>query len=204
MLLFRNFLITAFAVFLSVNSAVLQAQDEVEEVEVLADAGGPQSDYPVYRDGILTVPRVDTDDQAGLFQDGVFQYDPVIDAWRLTHFDIYQIPKRDGTEPVRLVVNEVETIITDTFPVQVLLKVIGYFSDGCGGFKQINQRLDGNNFEIVAHSNRPPPDIACTLAIVPFEKIIPLEVYGLSAGTYTYNVNGEQFGTFDLTADNHL
>jgi len=37
--------------------------------------------------------------------------------------------------------------------------------------------------------------------LVPFEEIIPLEVYGLPAGTYTVNVNGVQ-GTFDLEVDN--
>lgn len=42
-----------------------------------------QNEYPVYRDGTLTVPRVDTDEQAGIFQGGVFQYDASINAWRL-------------------------------------------------------------------------------------------------------------------------
>lgn len=40
----------------------------------------PQSDYPVYRDNILTVPRVDTDEQPGLFQRGVLQYNEQTDA----------------------------------------------------------------------------------------------------------------------------
>ena len=37
--------------------------------------------------------------------------------------------------------------------------------------------------------------------IAPFEETIPLEVYGLSAGTYTVDVNGVQ-GSFVLEIDN--
>jgi len=39
--------------------------------------------------------------------------------------------------------------------------------------------------------------------LAPFEETIPLEVYGLPAGTYTVEVNGAQ-GTFDLEMDNIL
>jgi len=39
--------------------------------------------------------------------------------------------------------------------------------------------------------------------LAPFEETIPLEVYGLPAGTYTVEVNGVQ-GTFDLEMDNIL
>lgn len=171
---------------------------------VSADITRRQSDYPVYRDDMLIIPRVDTDEQTGLFQDGVFQYDPTVSAWRLIAFDTYPIPRKDGIGGKRLAVEKVEKIITDTSPVQVFLKITGYFSDGCGGLKQINQRLNGNSFEITLHGKRPPPGIVCMLAIVSFEKIIPLEVYGLPAGTYEYSVNRELFGTFDLTADNEL
>jgi len=44
---------------------------------------------------------------------------------------------------------------------------------------------------------------ACIQIIAPFEETIPLEVYGLSAGTYMVEVNGVQ-GTFDLEIDNIL
>jgi inhibitor of cysteine peptidase len=44
---------------------------------------------------------------------------------------------------------------------------------------------------------------ACIQIIAPFEETIPLEVYGLPAGTYTVNVNGVQ-GTFSLEVDNIL
>ncbi len=164
---------------------------------VFLDTDESKSDYPVYRDGILTVPRVDTDAQSGLFQDGVFQYDSTVDAWRLVEFQTVPV------SPIFLVEGDgVEAIVTDTFPIQVLLKVKGNFSDSCGVPGRISQRLEDNRFEIVINVSNDSQ--ACFPALVPFEKTIPLEVYGLPAGVYEYTVNGEQSGTFELTADNNL
>ena len=42
----------------------------------------------------------------------------------------------------------------------------------------------------------------CTQAVRPFTEVIPLSVYGLEAGTYTYEVNGEFSGQFTLQQDN--
>jgi inhibitor of cysteine peptidase len=41
----------------------------------------------------------------------------------------------------------------------------------------------------------------CIQVFAPFEETITLEVYGLTAGTYTVDVNGVQ-STFDLEVDN--
>ncbi len=41
----------------------------------------------------------------------------------------------------------------------------------------------------------------CTQAIVLYEKVVPLNVYGLKAGTYYVNVNGVN-GSFELSIDN--
>ena len=43
----------------------------------------------------------------------------------------------------------------------------------------------------------------CTTEVVPFEEIIPLDVYGLSAGDYTVDVNSVT-DTFTLDMDNVL
>ena len=59
---------------------LVQQDMEITTAETASEVSG---DYPVYRNGALIVPRVDTDEQAGLFQNGVFQYDASIDAWRL-------------------------------------------------------------------------------------------------------------------------
>jgi len=41
----------------------------------------------------------------------------------------------------------------------------------------------------------------CTEAIVPFQEVISLDVYGLKAGIYKVYVNGVK-GTFELATDN--
>jgi len=160
------------------------------------------SDYPVYRDGILTIPRVDTDQQASLFQDGVFRHDPATNTWLLEKFKVklavgVYFLENDG----------VEAIITDTLPIQVFLEISGQFSDGCQALGRVDQRLDGNRFEVVVSAISTVPDngtVACTQALVPFQTIVSLNVFGLPAGEYEYTVNGEQNGTFTLTRDNML
>ncbi|MBK6617337.1 MAG: hypothetical protein WAT53_07685 [Nitrosomonas sp.] len=167
------------------------------------ETGNDPDDYPVYRDNTLTIPRVDTDQQAGIFQGGVFQYDSSTNAWRLQSHrvapvvDIFLI-ESDG----------VELIVTETFPVQVFLKVKGNFSNGCHAPGRVDHRLKDNRFEIVIStanlvSDNDPPQV-CTTALVPFEKIIPLPVYGLSAGNYEYTVNEKVTGSFELKSDNNL
>ncbi|MCE8425978.1 MAG: hypothetical protein J5U17_09410 [Candidatus Methanoperedens sp.] len=42
-----------------------------------------------------------------------------------------------------------------------------------------------------------PADTFCTEAIVPFQEVISLDVYGLKAGIYIVDINGKK-GTFEL------
>jgi hypothetical protein len=157
--------------------------------------------YPLYRDGTLTIPRVDTDAQAGNFQDTTFQFDSVTNTWRLLDY------KETALVPgQRLIPDAVEVIVTDSSPTQVFLKVSGSSGPNppCSEFGQINQRLDASRFEVTIHVVAGPSDIVCAAVAVPYEKIIPLEVYGLPASTYEYSVNGEHTGTFSLTKDNTL
>ncbi|MXS83918.1 hypothetical protein ABD07_12570 [Nitrosomonas oligotropha] len=159
------------------------------------------SDYPVFRDGKLIIPRVDTDAQPGNFQNAELQFESSTNSWKLNKFVETKITPGPATYD-----EKVEAIIVDSSPVQVFLKITGEFSNGCGYFQQINQVLKDNTFEVILHAgpNPFPEGIACTMALVPYEKIIPLEVFGLPAGTYGYSVNGIPAGTFTLTKDNTL
>jgi hypothetical protein len=159
------------------------------------------SDYPVYKDGKLTIPRVDTEAQTGNYQKVEFQFDNSSNSWKLINLVETKIIPGPATYA-----EKVEAIITNSSPVQVFLKISGEFSTGCEFFQQINQTLKNNKFEISLHlgPNPFPPDIACAQSLVPYEKIIPLEVYDLPAGTYEYSVNGEHTGSFTLTKDNTL
>ncbi len=161
-----------------------------------------QDEYPVYRNGALTVPRVDTDEQAGLFQGGVFQYDASIDAWRLQNYQVAPV-----TDIFLVESNKVELIISETLPTQVFLKVNGSFADSCQKLGRINHRLQDNRFEVVISIVSSVPDDGsqgCFPVVTPFEKVIPLPVYGLSAGIYNYMVNSKITGNFELKNDNNL
>lgn len=177
----RKFALISTFLFLQINSAM-------------------SAEAPVFQDGLLTIPTVNTPNQVGQYQAVTFEF-TAQDGWQLLDF------KEVGTRGLGLdaMIEAVELVKTDTVPVQVLLRVTGYFSDGCPSLGQINHRLEGNQFEVVIHSNTETELLlACTAAIVPFRKTIPLPVYGLSAGTYTYLVNGNNSGTFDLAVDNEL
>lgn len=200
--------INAIAVHMDAAEAERWAQDpRVQYVEqdmyiTAANTDESKSDYPVYRGDMdtLLIPRVDTHEQADLFQDGVLQYDPAIDAWRLIEFQTVPI----SAIPVYwLEGSGVEVAVTDTFPVQVFLKIKGHLS--CAQLGRISQRMKDNNFDIVVGvSSQSYGPQACFTAFLPFEKIVPLEVYGLPAGTYSYTVNGTHSGVFELKVDNQL
>lgn len=182
------------------NDARVQFVEQDREAtftdEITVDTG----DYPVYRNGTLTVPRVDTDDQIGLFQNGVFQYDASIDAWRLQDYQVAPV-----FDIFLLEENNVELIVKESLPAQVFLKVKGSFPDPCGKIDRINHRLKDNRFEVIITIGRTVSDLAvCAAVVTPFETVVPLPVYSLPAGTYTYIVNGKMTGSFELKSDNNL
>ena len=96
-------------------------------------------------------------------------------------------------------VDEIEIIILESFPVQVQVIASGNLPDTCTEISEINQEREGNTFFVSIKTYHPPGP--CIQVLAPFEETIPLEVYGLPAGTYTVDVNGVQ-GTFDLEVDN--
>jgi len=113
-------------------------------------------------------------------------------------------------------VNEIEIVIFELFPVQidviargnlpdpelfpVQIDVIarGNLPDPCTEISEVLQEREGNTFFVTIKTYRPPG--LCIQVLAPFEVKIPLNVYGLPAGTYTVDVNGVQ-DTFDLEVD---
>jgi inhibitor of cysteine peptidase len=100
------------------------------------------------------------------------------------------------------VVESIEILILMSFPVQVNVVARGNFPDGCTTIDQIVRERDGNTFLATITTIRPANQM-CTDALVPFEKVISLDVYGLPAGVYAVTVNGVS-DTFELMADNVL
>ena len=96
-------------------------------------------------------------------------------------------------------VEEIEIVILESFPVQINVIARGSLPDPCTEISEILQGREGDTFFITIKTYRSPG--FCIQVLAPFEEIIPLEVYGLPAGTYTVDVNGVQ-ATFDLEVDN--
>jgi len=98
-------------------------------------------------------------------------------------------------------VDEIDILILESFSVQINVIVRGNLPDPCTEIYQVTQKKEGNTFFITIKTYRPPGP--CIQVLAPFEVKIPLNVYGLPAGTYTVDVNGVQT-TFDLEVDNFI
>ena len=121
----------------------------------LASAEDFEADnYPIYQGGQLIIPRVDTPNQAGSFQDAIFQFDERVNAWKL--LSIRETIVTDTDEPL---INKVETTITDSFPVQVFLKIDGVFFSGCAQLGQVSQQLKDNKWQAVEPVLKDPNEI---------------------------------------------
>jgi len=96
-------------------------------------------------------------------------------------------------------VENIRINLLESFPVQVNIIVNGYFRDGCEQIEKINSAQEGNLFKVVINTHSVGD--FCTEALVPFEEVISLDVYGLKAGIYTVDVNGVT-DTFELSLDN--
>ena len=198
--------INAILVKVDAEEADRLSQDErvltvEKDGQVTALLNNEDNDYPTFsfQDGILRIPRVDTDRQAGNFQDAVFKIEQD-GTWHLLAFTTTNITEQS----MGLEIDNVEMITTNSSPVQIFLKLTGVFSNGCGEFGQINQRLKDNLFEVTVHAAPIPVGRVCTAMLVSFEKIIPLHVFGLPAGDYAFSVNGGFDGVFTLTEENGL
>ena len=158
-------------------------------------------DAPSYTDGVLTLPHVDIADQVGKYQDVTFQLTPQ----GTFELSAIKILGSGNLGPV-VGVNAVEVVKTATLPVSVFLRASGSVW-GCGysGPGRVHQRLEGTRFDVglsAAYTDAVVNgEIACFAEMRDFKMTVPLEVYGLSAGTYSYNVNGIS-GTFSLESDN--
>ena len=98
------------------------------------------------------------------------------------------------------IVEGIEIMVHESFPVQIRVNARGYLPDGCTKIDEITKEIKDNTF-IVSIKTVRPLDTFCTEAIVPYQEVISLDVYGRKAGIYTVNVNSLN-GTFELATDN--
>lgn len=155
-------------------------------------------DEPLYENGVLTIPSVDSVSGAGSLQDVVIQFTDQGEL-RLVSF-------RESIAMRQL--SGVELVQTETFPVQVFLKVSGGLSSGCSRVGQVRRKTVGNRIDVIVYFANDEaffnPEILCPAVFTYFTEVVELPVYGLAEGEYEYSVNGEFSGSFSLAKDNSL
>ena len=165
----------------------------------LAAAAG----HPAYQDEKLTLPRVDTSGRVGTYQDVLLQRTPqgtfsIVSLQTLGQGTLYDL----------LGITGVEVSKAGTLPASVFLRVSG--SDPTcdfAGAVRVHQRREGTRFEIQLSAPHHQPigtPQVCTANIRNYRLTVPLDVYGLAAGTYSYTVNGAHAGQFTLEQANQF
>jgi hypothetical protein len=94
------------------------------------------------------------------------------------------------------VVEQLDVRTLESFPVQIHAAITGYLPDGCTTISAIEAVNEGSTFRIYITTER-PADAICTMEIVNFEEVVPLDVTGLPAGSYQVAVN-DLSAAFDL------
>jgi hypothetical protein len=118
----------------------------------------------------------------------------------------FELPANNGAvdEPAGegLYIDELMVMLMESLPATGAVIVRGNLADGC---TQIVDMLvefhEGSDLFKVTLGTYRDPDAMCTMALVPVEEVISLPIEGLSAGTYTVEVNG-MTTTFELAVDN--
>jgi hypothetical protein len=95
-----------------------------------------------------------------------------------------------GAQPAQVltVIETVDALMLESFPVQITLHVTGYQPDGCDFPVQVSQSREGNTVTVKVYREL-PPDILCTMQLVPYDESIKLDG-SFEPGEYTIDVNG--------------
>ena len=102
---------------------------------------------------------------------------------------IAHTPGAEGS-PMRVFhsIESVDALLMESAPVQIMLKVKGYQTDGCDMPVQTQQSREGNTVTVQIFRNL-PPDMACTMMYTRYESTVKLDG-GFEPGTYAIDVNG--------------
>jgi len=111
----------------------------------------------------------------------------------------------NGASPVdesEVRVESIELLTLESFPVQIHAVLKGTLRDGCVQIDDVDVTREGNTFKLALVTSR-LENARCTDERQPFEQNVPLDVFGLPAGSYTVNA-GDVSTTFELAVDNIL
>jgi inhibitor of cysteine peptidase len=113
---------------------------------------------------------------------------------------------KETLDPKKFVIGEaayiemIDIVFLESFPLQVHAIIKGNLPDGCTTIQRHEVNREKNTFSIKVFTQR-PVDAICTQALVPFEYVVPLDVYGLHAGNYSVKAYNA-FGEFTFSQDN--
>jgi inhibitor of cysteine peptidase len=102
----------------------------------------------------------------------------------------------------KAVVEDVEILFLESFPLGVHAVASGYLPDPCTEIDEVSVERDGNHFVVLITTLR-EADVMCAQVIEEFEQNVSLDVYGLPAGDYIVTVNGID-AEFTFLQDNSL
>lgn len=114
-------------------------------------------------------------------------------------------PEPEPTEADEMIVEDavitgVEVMLLESWPLQAMVKIDGELGNGCAELDEIEPEREGNTFLINVRTMQPAGAV-CTQQLRFFSENVSLDITGLSAGTYTVDVNGAQ-EEFTLEQDN--
>ena len=89
-------------------------------------------------------------------------------------------------------VERVEVLILESFPVQVSVQISGSLPDSCTEVVSTNVEQQGQRYLVLITTAR-PADKECAQVIRPFTETVSLDVLGRPAGDYQVLVNGVEF-----------
>ena len=119
-----------------------------------------------------------------------------------TRADQTAVPPTDVGDPGEMIVEEIDILILESFPVQIHVIARGKLPDACSFVDKVVQTRQDDKF-LITLTPAWRENARCAAGPTPFEQIIPLDVLGLKAGVYTVTVDGVT-GTFELAVDNVL
>lgn len=97
-------------------------------------------------------------------------------------------------------VDAIDVQVMESFPLQVNVAVDGNLSVPCVELLSPAVSYADNTFTVVLAESNLGPAETCITMLEPFSTTVPLDLFGLEAGTYTVTVNGVE-GEFTLDAD---
>jgi inhibitor of cysteine peptidase len=99
------------------------------------------------------------------------------------------------------VVESVDVLLLESFPLQARAVVTGYLPDGCTELVAVNVDRQDDVFLLRLDTRRPAGDVVCTMVLQLIEESVTLDIAGLPAGTYTVIAQDQQ-AQFTLDVDN--